>query len=492
MTFRARLLMVFTVTIAVTVAMVVWIVSSSTERAFERLDNERTAALVEQFRKEFAQRGEEVVRAAERIAKADATTRIAIQPDPSLHFNDAAALAAANGLHFLELVAGDGTIVSSAQSPARFGYKETWLTEPVDWKSQPAFLRREELPDEVALALEAVRVAPAGDARLFVIAGRRLDQTLLASLVLPPGMRALLYRDVEPVFSPQALDGVGLAEARRFAPLIEEVRHGNREMTGEIRWGPDAASAETFHAIPLDGRDGRPLGVLLIGSSRRQVAELVRSIHLVGLAVGGAGTLLALLLAGWATARVTRPVKRLAAGARRSGRGKLECPRRGRFARRNRRPGARLQPDDARAGRAARAPGAGRARRRVARTGAAPGARAEESAVPAADHGGEPAARAREHPEQFDEVFRESTATLLAELANLKPSSAASAISPRCRRRSSSRWSSTSWSATSCSCSRRSSRSGRTSGWTLNLDPQLRADPGRSRADDARACRTWC
>jgi len=39
MTFRARLLLVFTVTIAVTVAMVVWIVSSSTERAFERLDN---------------------------------------------------------------------------------------------------------------------------------------------------------------------------------------------------------------------------------------------------------------------------------------------------------------------------------------------------------------------------------------------------------------------------------------------------------------------
>src|SRR5579859_7082311 len=169
--------------------MVVGIVSSSTERAFERLDNERTAALVKQFRKEFAQRGEEVVRAAEHIARADATARIAIQPDPSLHFNDAAALAAANGLHFLELVAGDGTIVSSAQSPARFGYKETWLTEPADWKSQPAFLRREDLADEAALALEAVRVASAGDARLFVIAGRRLDQTLLASLVLPPGMR---------------------------------------------------------------------------------------------------------------------------------------------------------------------------------------------------------------------------------------------------------------------------------------------------------------
>ena len=80
------------------------------------------------------------------------------EPDYSLHVNDAAALAASHGLDFLELVAGDGSIVSSAQWPARFAYKETWLTEPVDWKSQPAFLKREDLPDDAALALEAVRV----------------------------------------------------------------------------------------------------------------------------------------------------------------------------------------------------------------------------------------------------------------------------------------------------------------------------------------------
>jgi len=419
-TFRARLLLVFTVTIAVTVAMVVWIVSISTERAFERLDNERTAALVKQFRKEFAQRGEEVVRAAEHIAKADATTGIAAQPDPSLHFNDAAALAAANGLHFLELVAGDGTIVSSAQSPARFGYKETWLTEPVDWKSQPAFLRREDLADEAALALEAVRVASAGDARLFVIAGRRLDQTLLASLVLPPGMRALLYRDVEPVFSPQALDGVGLTEARRFAPLIEEVRHGNREITGEIRWGPDAASAETFHAIPLDGRDGRPLGVLLIGSSRRQVAELVRSIRLVGLTVGGAGTLLALLLAGWATARVTRPVKLLAAGAGEVARGNWDArveidshDEIGDLARAFNQMTSELSEQRERLVQAERVAAWRELARRLAHELKNPLFPLQITV--------ENLERAkREHPAQFEEVFRESTATLLAELSNLK------------------------------------------------------------------------
>lgn len=420
MTFRARLLVVFTITIAVTVAMVVWIVSASTERAFEKLDNERTAALVEQFGKEFAQRGEEVVQAAERVAKADMTLRIAAQPDPSLHFNDAAALAAAHGLHFLELVAADGTIVSSSQRPASFGYKETWLTAPADWKSQTAFLRREDLQDEAALALEAVRVASAGDARLFVVAGRRLDQTLLASLVLPPGMRTLLYRNLGPVFSPQALAGVEPADAQRFAPLIEEVRHENREVTGEIRWGSSAASAETFHAIPLDDRGGRPLGVLLVGSSRRQVAELVRSIRLVGFAVGGAGALLALLLAGWATARVTRPVKLLAAGAGEVARGNWEArveidshDEIGELARAFNQMTGELSEQRARLVQAERVAAWRELARRLAHELKNPLFPLQITV--------ENLERAkREHPAQFEEVFRESTATLLAELANLK------------------------------------------------------------------------
>ena len=275
MTFRTRLLLVFAVTIVAAVGLVVWIVSASTQRAFEQLDRERTAALVQQFQKEFEQRGEDVARAADRIAKDDATVRIAIdmnRPDPelSLHVDDAQALAAAHGLDFLELVGTAGAIVSSAQWPARFGYKETWLTEPVDWNAQPPFLKREDLPDEAALALEAVRVRTAGDWRLYVVAGRRLDATFLATPRASVGHagRAL----------PQSRSGLfaggavrrSNAEAMRFAPLIERVMRENREVATEIRWRSDPASAETFQAIPLDDRDGRPLGVLLIGSSRRE------------------------------------------------------------------------------------------------------------------------------------------------------------------------------------------------------------------------------
>ena len=71
MTFRTRILVIFATTIVAAVAMVVGIVSASARRAFEQSDAERTAALVQQFQKEFDLSGEEVARAAERIAEAD-------------------------------------------------------------------------------------------------------------------------------------------------------------------------------------------------------------------------------------------------------------------------------------------------------------------------------------------------------------------------------------------------------------------------------------
>jgi two-component system nitrogen regulation sensor histidine kinase NtrY len=424
-TFRTRLLVVFAVTIVAAVAMVVWIVSAATERVFEQLDAERTAALVQQFQKEFKLRGEEIARAAQRIADSEVALRNAIdmnrpERDYSLHVNDAPALASSHGLDFLELVAGDGSILSSAQWPARFIYKESWLMDAVDWKSQPAFLKREDLPDEAALALEAVRVRAVGDARVYVVAGHRLDSTFLTSLVLPPGMRALLYRNLEPAFSATALAGVVAQDAPKFAPLIEQVRRENREAAGEIRWSSDPASAEAFRAIPLDGRDNRPLGVLLIGSSRRQLVTLMNSIRNVGLGVGAAGILLALALAGWATARVTRPVKLLAAGAGEVARGnwdaRVEIDSRdeiGDLARAFNQMTRQLAEQRERLVQSERVAAWRELARRLAHELKNPLFPLQITV--------ENLERAkREHPDQFEEVFRESTTTLLAELANLK------------------------------------------------------------------------
>ncbi len=57
------------------------------------------------------------------------------------YFNAAQTLAEEQSLDFLELVGPDTAIISSAEWPARFGYKEDWLAQPVDWKTQGVFLK---------------------------------------------------------------------------------------------------------------------------------------------------------------------------------------------------------------------------------------------------------------------------------------------------------------------------------------------------------------
>ena len=427
MSFRTRLFVIFAITIFAAVTLAVAIISSATRREFERSDSERTQTLVQQFRKEFSQRGNEVVARAERIAESDAALRIAIdanrpEPDYSLHYKDARSMASAHGLDFLQLVSGGGIIVSSAQSPARYSYKEPWLLEPANWNATGAFLRREDLADEPALALEVVRVMSAGESRVYIVAGRRLDQTFLASLVLPPGMRALLYRNLDPAFSAQALvDSSGpVPEAQKLAPLIENVRAENHEADDTIQWTFDAASAEAFHAIPLDGRDQKLLGVLLIGSSHRQVVTLVRFIRNVGFAVGGAGILLTLMLAAWATSRVTSPVKQLASGAREVAAGnwqiQVEVNSRdeiGELARAFNQMTRQLVEQREHLLQAERVAAWRELARRLAhelKNPLFPLQITVENLVRAKN----------QYPEQFEEVFRESTATLLEELNNLK------------------------------------------------------------------------
>jgi signal transduction histidine kinase len=408
------------------VTLVAWAVSTYARRAFERLDSQRSEALVAQFRREFSRRGEEVVRRVEGIADAEATVRMAIdlnrpQADPSLYVNDARGLATSHQLDFVEISADDGTLISSADWPARLGHKNDWVTLEKGWRSKGAFLRRVELPENVALSLTAVRTVRVGEKNLYIIGGQRLDKEFLASLVLPAGMRALLYRNLEPTFVPSALtDASGeVAQADRFALLIEQVRRQLREVKQTIQWTPNPADTETFHAIPLTGRHGELLGVLLVGSSRREMATLVNFIRNLSLVVAGGGILLGLFLSWWVSARVTRPVERLAAGAREVAAGEWETrvdvgshDEIGELARAFNNMTQQLLEQRERLVQAERVAAWRELARRLAHELKNPLFPLQITV--------ENLQRAREKkPEQFDEVFRESTTTLRAELQDL-------------------------------------------------------------------------
>jgi two-component system, NtrC family, nitrogen regulation sensor histidine kinase NtrY len=323
MSFRTKLLLVVLLTIFASVSVVAYGVTYYTRTAFEEMDAQRTEALVSQFKKEFVQRGDEIVRQVENIANAEITLRTALDAerpnaDLSIYVHDANGAAQDHGLDFVELVNYDGTLISSAQYPARVGYKNDWVPSRKDWGDSSAFLKREELPADVALSLCAVRTQPSAPKPFYIIGGRRLDKNFLASLVLPAGMRALIYTNLDPSFSPASLLGekIDADQADRFAPLVEQLQKQPQQLVRTIDWSRDPADAETFHAIPLPGRNNELLGVFFVGSSRRELVLLTRQILRIAAVVAAAALFVGLLVSFWISARITKPVEELAEGAR--------------------------------------------------------------------------------------------------------------------------------------------------------------------------------
>ena len=328
MSFRRKLLLVFALTVFLSVAGVALLVQWLTRNAFEKAENQRTAALVAQFQREFTRRGDDVAKRVEAIATSDPITRMATalngtSSDFAEYFDLARVMAENHQLDFLEILDGRGTIVSSAQWPAKFGYPEPAFAA-FSTANQDAFLKLEELQDSTALGFFAVRVVRAGDHSVYIVGGRRLDKNFLSALDLPADTRVLLYQNRGDHFSPDLLldplagnSGDPARPAQQFAPLIDAVRQYNQEISGVVDWTSDRGDEEVFHAIPLRGagKDGPLLGILLIGNSRRSYVELKRRIRDSALLVGGGGVVLAILLSSWASARVTRPVVQLARAA---------------------------------------------------------------------------------------------------------------------------------------------------------------------------------
>ena len=425
MSFRRKLLLMFSLAVALSVAAVTWTVSAMARRALEQSDDRRTAALVSQFRGEFHRRGEEVVRLVEAVAASESAARMALSlsresPDYGAYLNQAKALAETEQLDFLEFTDSQGTIISSAEWPAKFGYKDSAVpTRPLP---QAPYLQRELLPDGASLGVSAIREVTAGDTSLYVIGGQGLDQRFLASLKLPSGMRAMLYQNPAPESSRQPLlDAAGnhLA-ADPLAGLIKRTQLEKVESAELAHWSSDPADDETVHAIPLTGPSNELLGILLIGNSRRPYVELRQRIRSAALLVGGAGILLAIVLSSWAAARVTRPVEQLAEAAREVAGGNWSKQvdvtsedELGELARAFNRMTLELTEQREKLVQSERVAAWRELARRLAhelKNPLFPLQLTVENLIRARD----------ERPEMFEEILKESSSTLLAEIANLK------------------------------------------------------------------------
>jgi len=439
MTFRRKLLTVFALTVFLSVAAVALLVLAVTRSAFEKTEKQRTAALITQFQREFTRRGEGVARRVEAIAGSEPVGRMATalngatpgaSTDSAEYFELARQTADSRQLDFLEFLDGQGKIISSAQWPAKFGYPDTGFESLSASSGQDAFLKREELQDSTALGLFAVRATRVGERPVYVVGGQRLDKNFLSALDLPADMRALLYQNRGDHFSAESLldpsnPGNGSDPARpaeKFAPIINAVLQYNQEVSGIVSWSSDQADDEEFHALPLRGAGpDRPLlAILLVGNSRRSYVELKRRIGAAALLVGGGGIILAILLSSWAAARVTRPVEQLARAAQDVAAGEWDTQVEvqggdeiAQLAESFNRMTAELLAQKERLVQTERVAAWRELARRLAhelKNPLFPLQLTVENLI-----------RARtQSPDQFDEVFRESSSTLLAEISNLK------------------------------------------------------------------------
>jgi two-component system, NtrC family, nitrogen regulation sensor histidine kinase NtrY len=434
-TFRRKLLTVFALTVFLSVAAVAVLVQFVIRNAFEKAENERTAALIAQFQHEFNRRSEDVAHQVEGIATSDAVTRMAtalngIPTDSAEYFDLARSIAESHQLDFLELLDSRGTIISSAQWPAKFGYPDSSFESWSASGDQAPFLKLEELQDSTALGMFAARLVRMGDHPVYVIGGRRLDKNFLSALDLPTDTRVLLYQNRGDKFSTDLLldpSQPGNAHdashpADKFEPLVDAVRRYNQETAGIVAWSSNQADDEVFHAIPLRGieKDAPLLGILLIGNSRRSYVELKRRIRESALLVGGGGIFVAILLSSWASARVTRPVEELARAAREVTAGNWNASVEvvghdevAELAESFNRMTTELLAQKERLVQTERVAAWRELARRLAHELKNPLFPLQLTV--------ENLLRAREQsPEQFEEVFRESSHTLLAEIANLK------------------------------------------------------------------------
>ncbi len=440
MSFRQKLLLLFAATVLLCVAVISASVYSTIRHSFEQADQDRANAVAAQFQSEFQRQGQEVARKVESVAVSETVQRVALDinrgaTDAGEYVGEARRLAGQQQLDFLELVDDRGIILSSAQWQAKFGYPEAAIpqaTTPGATGPAEAFLKREELSDGATLGLFAVRVAHVGEQPLYVIGGERLDQGFLSTLDIPAGTRVLLYQNLDAKWNPKSLLDLNgpAAGVDKIAPLVVQVRDTQQESHSVIHWTPDSADAEVFHAIPLTGpvfnatnqsaANQQLMGILLVGSSRRPLIELERQIVSTAMLVGGVGILIAVLTSLWFAARVTRPVVSLAEAARRVAAGDLNAKvdvessdELGELAASfNRMTEDLLQQKD-RTLQAERVAAWRELARRLAHELKNPLFPLQVTV--------ENLMRAKQKsPEMFEEVFQEGTATLLAEINNLK------------------------------------------------------------------------
>ena len=318
MTLRQKMLLMLALTVMGVVAAVGWTGSVRVGHVFEAMDQQQTEMLVGQFQHEFNQRASDTAAAVDRMAASDTLRRIAFElnngGDSAPYLTVAVPLAEEYRLDYLELVAHDGSIISSLQWTARFGYKEPAITAA----GKPAFLKQEDLPDGTSqVGLFAVRPVTGSDPPLYVVGGRQLDAGFLRDFSVPAGTQIFIYKNVSGPFDAHNFAGPSLGpdSGEHYQALVDDARSNARNAEGVVYPTSRSEDSMSVTAIPLKGMEGDVLAVLVVANSRRSMVEVQRHIRDIAYGIAGLGIIFAVLASLWIAARISRPIEELARAA---------------------------------------------------------------------------------------------------------------------------------------------------------------------------------
>jgi signal transduction histidine kinase len=314
MNLRQKLLLTIAGVVVLAVIAVTWTVSVRTRRALEEIEQQRSAGLLAQVRGEFQRQGSGITAALDRMANDERVQRIAFDAthggDTTVFLSEAATLAQAYQLDFLDLVNADGTILSSAHAPARFGYHEQLSALP------GPFLQSVEMRDGTTLGLVSQRAISAGNGSFYLVGGRKLDADFLRSLPLPDGMFVWFYASNQAQLDPGKMLSSTAVPIENFRDILSAALVSGNEVSRMVRISPQRFDHADVQAVPMKDQSGAVTAVLLVGASRKPTLELLQHIRAIAYAVAGGGILLSTLASLWVAGIFSRPVEQLAAASR--------------------------------------------------------------------------------------------------------------------------------------------------------------------------------
>lgn len=319
MNLRWRLLLIFGSIVIGTVVVISYVVSAGARKAFHIFEDKQTEAIKNQFENEFALQGQNLILRAQAIARSQQVRDMALAlstpgGDSAPYLRLASSLASQQQLDYLDLFGPDGAIISSAEWPARFGVRESWITELPNWDQQNYFLHDQDTAEGKGLALVDVQQVPEVDRNFYILAGRRIDSSFLKNLseVLPGNTKLLLWQPEGSAYGELQDASGAIAIPDALKSVLGQARNGSKEARSHVDF--DGVSY-AVRAIPRAGRDSQTLAVIVIATSQAELNDLQGQIRTTAVLIALAGVVLSIIASGWWAGRISRPIEDLTSAA---------------------------------------------------------------------------------------------------------------------------------------------------------------------------------